>query len=270
VGTTIREGQFRTTYSAAVVAVARGGSRIEGKIGDIVLKAGDTLLLETDEDFVTRQRNSNHFVLISGVENYQPIRHDRAWVALVILLAMVIIASLNWLSLLAAALLAARLMVVTQCCSLSQARQAIDWPLLVTIAAALGIGEAISSSGLAQTMADYCIQLVGGDPWLVLVMVYLLTMLFTELITNNAAAILVFPIAWQAAIDLQVSPLPFVVAVCVAASAGFATPFGYQTNLMVYGPGGYKFSDYLRLGIPLDLLFFIVTVLLAPLVFPFK
>jgi di/tricarboxylate transporter len=112
--------------------------------------------------------------------------------------------------------------------------------------------------------------LVGGDPWLVLVVVYLLTMIFTELITNNAAAILVFPIAWQAASDLQVSPLPFVVAVCIAASAGFATPFGYQTNLMVYGPGGYKFSDYLRLGIPLDLIFFIVTVLLAPLVFPFK
>lgn len=270
VGTNIREGKFRTTYSAAVVAVARGGSRIEGKIGDIVLKAGDTLLLETDEDFVTRQRNSNHFVLISGVENYQPIRHDRAWVALLILLAMVVVASLNWLSLLAAALLAASLMVVSQCCSLSQARQAIDWPLLVTIAAALGIGEAISSSGLAQTVADNCIRLVGGDPWLVLVVVYLLTMIFTELITNNAAAILVFPIAWQAASDLQVSPLPFVVAVCIAASAGFATPFGYQTNLMVYGPGGYKFSDYLRLGIPLDLIFFIVTVLLAPLVFPFK
>jgi di/tricarboxylate transporter len=269
VGTSIREGKFRTTYSAAVVAVARGGTRIEGKIGDIELRAGDTLLLETDEDFVTRQRNSNHFVLISGVENYQPIRHDRAWVALTILVAMVAIVSFNGLSLLAAALVAGCLMVATQCCTLNQARQAIDWPLLVTIAAALGIGEAISTSGLAATIAGNCIQLAGGQPWLVLVVIYLLTMLFTELITNNAAAILVFPIAWQTAADLGVSPMPFVIAVCIAASAGFATPFGYQTNLMVYGPGGYRFSDYLRLGVPLDLIFFVVTVLLAPLAFPF-
>lgn len=269
VGTTIREGKFRTTYSAAVVALARGGRRIEGKIGDIELQAGDTLLLETDEDFVTRQRNSNHFVLISGVENYQPIRHDRAWVALTILAAMVLAVSLNWLSLLAAALVASCLMIATQCCTLNQARQAIDWPLLVTIAAALGIGEAISTSGLAATIAGNCIQLVGRDPWLVLIVIYLLAMVFTELITNNAAAILVFPIAWQSAVDLGVSPLPFVVAVCIAASAGFATPFGYQTNLMVYGPGGYRFSDYMRLGVPLDLIFFVVTILLAPLVFPF-
>ncbi|MFN6112101.1 MAG: SLC13 family permease [Planctomycetota bacterium] len=269
VGTTIREGKFRTTYSAAVVALARGGTRIEGKIGDIELRAGDTLLLETDEDFVTRQRNSNHFVLISGVENYQPIRHDRAWVALTILVAMVAVVSFNGLSLLAAALVAGCLMVALQCCTLNQARQAIDWPLLVTIAAALGIGEAISTSGLAATIAGNCIQLVGGQPWLVLVVVYLLTMVFTELITNNAAAILVFPIAWQSAADLGVSPLPFVITVCIAASVGFATPFGYQTNLMVYGPGGYRFSDYFRLGVPLDLIFFVVTVLLAPVVFPF-
>lgn len=269
VGTTIREGKFRTTYSAAVVALARGGTRVEGKIGDIELRAGDTLLLETDEDFVTRQRNSNHFVLISGVENYQPIRHDRAWVALLILVAMVAVVSFKGLSLLAGALVAGCLMVATQCCTLNQARQSIDWPLLVTIAAALGIGEAISSSGLAATIAGNCIQLVGGQPWLVLIVVYLLTMIFTELITNNAAAILVFPIAWQTAADLGVSPLPFVVAVCIAASAGFATPFGYQTNLMVYGPGGYRFTDYLRLGVPLDLIFFVVTILLTPLVFPF-
>lgn len=269
VGSTIREGKFRTTYSAAVVAVARGGQRVEGKIGDIELQAGDTLLLETDEDFFTRQRNSNHFVLISGVDNYQPIRHDRAWVALAILGVMVLTVSLNWIQLLPAALVAAILMVLTQCCTLNQARQGVDWSLLVTIAAALGIGKAIEQSGLAALVAEQCVTSAGGQPFLVLIVVYVLTMVFTELITNNAAAILVFPIAWQSAENLAVNPMPFVVAVCIAASAGFATPFGYQTNLMVYGPGGYRFTDYLRIGIPLDLLFLAITVSLAPWVFPF-
>lgn len=269
IGTTIREGQFRTTYSAAVVAVTKGGERVQGKIGDIELQAGDTLLLETDEDFVTRQRNSNHFVLISGVENYQPIRHDRAWLAVLILLLMVIAATTGLLSLLAASLIASALMVATQCCTLSQARQAIEWPLLVTIACALAIGQAISQSGLATAVASQFVSLTGGSPFLSLVVIYLMTMLFTELITNNAAAILTFPIAWENAQNLGVNPLPFVVAVCIAASAGFATPFGYQTNLMVFGPGGYKFSDYLRLGIPLDLLFFVIAVSLIPVFFPF-
>jgi di/tricarboxylate transporter len=269
VGTSIRAGQFRTTYNAAVVAVARGSQRVAGKIGDIVLRAGDTLLLETHEDFIQRQRNSSHFYLVSGVENSQPVRHERWWVALVILVAMVAVATIGWLNLLTAALLAAGLMVATQCCSLSQARQSVDWSLLVVIAASLGIGQAIESSGLAKLTAEQIIGVAGGHPWLVLAAVYFVTMIFTELVTNNAAAVLVFPIAVQTASSLGVSPMPFVIAIAVGASAGFATPFGYQTNLMVYGPGGYRFSDYLRVGIPLDLAYMAITVALAPLVWPF-
>jgi di/tricarboxylate transporter len=270
VGTSIREGQFRTIYNAAVVALARGRHRITGKIGDIVLRAGDTLLLEAHEDFVQRQRNSSHFYLVSGVENSQPVLHERWWVALGILVLMVAVASSGWLDLLTAALLAAGLMVVTECCSLGQARQSVDWSLLVVIAASLGIGRAIETSGLADAVASRMIGLAGGHPWLVLAAVYAVTMIFTELITNNAAAVLVFPIAAKSAVSLGVNPMPLVIAIAVAASAGFATPFGYQTNLMVYGPGGYRFSDYLRIGIPLDLLFMVITVTLAPLVWPFN
>jgi di/tricarboxylate transporter len=269
VGTSIREGEFRAFYNAAVVAVARGGERVQGKIGDIVLQPGDTLLLETDEDFLLRQRNSSHFFLVSGVENSTPVRRDRAWVALALLVAMVAVASFNWLDLLTAAFVTAGWMIALQCCSVSQARQSIDWSLLVVIAAALGIGKAIDMSGLAEYMAEHIIGLAGGHPWAVLAAVYFVAMVFTELITNNAAAVLVFPIAMAAARSLSADPMPFVIAIAIGASAGFATPFGYQTNLMVYGPGGYRFTDYLRVGVPLDLLFMAVTVALTPFVFPF-
>jgi di/tricarboxylate transporter len=269
VGTSIREGEFRAYYNAAVVAVARGGERLKGKIGDIVLEPGDTLLLETDEDFLIRQRNSSHFFLVSGVENADPVRRDRAWVALGLLVAMIVVSTIGWLDLLTAAFIAAGWMLALGCCSLSQARQSVDWSLLVVIAAALGLGKAIQMSGLADVVAQQIIGFAGGHPWWVLAAVYFVTMIFTELITNNAAAVLVFPIAMSAADSLSASKMPFVIAIAIGASAGFATPFGYQTNLMVYGPGGYRFTDYLRAGIPLDLLFMAVTVALTPYMFPF-
>lgn len=269
IGTSIRAGEFRSYYNAAVVAVARGGVRVQGKIGDIVLEPGDTLLMETDEDFLLRQRNSSHFFLVSGVENSHPVRRDRAWVALALLVAMIVVSAWGWIDLLTAAFLVAGLMVVLGCCSVNQARQSVDWSLLVVIAASLGIGKAIDMSGLADVVATKIVGYAGGHPWLVLAAVYLVTMIFTELITNNAAAVLVLPIALSSAKSLDVNYLPFVIAVAVGASAGFATPFGYQTNLMVYGPGGYRFTDYLRVGIPLDLLFMAITVALAPIVFPF-
>ena len=153
IGTSIREGEFRSYYNAAVVAVARGGERVPGKIGDIVLEPGDTLLLETDEDFLLRQRNSSHFFLVSGVENSQPVRRDRAWVALGLLVAMIVVSTFGWLDLLTAAFIAAGWMIALGCCSVSQARQSIDWSLLVVIAAALGIGKAIEMSGLADVVA---------------------------------------------------------------------------------------------------------------------
>jgi di/tricarboxylate transporter len=269
VGTSIREGEFRSYYNAAVVAVARGGERLRGKIGDIVLEPGDTLLLETDEDFLLRQRNSSHFFLVSGVANSQPVRRDRAWVALALLTTMIAVATLGWLNLLTAAFIAAGLMIAVGCCSVNQARQSIDWSLLVVIAAALGVGKSIEMSGLADVVAAEIIGFAGGHPWWVLVAVYFVTMVFTELVTNNAAAVLIYPIAMSAAHSLNADAMPFIIAIAIGASAGFATPFGYQTNLMVYGPGGYRFTDYLRLGIPLDLVYMAVTVVLTPIVFPF-
>ncbi len=269
VGSTVRDGQFRSTYDAAIIAIGRGSERVSGKIGDAILQTGDLLLIESDEGFATRQRDSKHFFLVSGVENSSPPRYDRAWIAIGILLTMVTSVALGWLDLLTGALVASGLMLATRCCSIGQARQSIDWSLVVVIAASIGIGKAVEQSGLAEVIASNVIGIAGGHPWSVLLAVYLITMVFTELITNNAAAVLVFPIAMSAAERLDVSPVPYAIAIAVAASAGFATPFGYQTHLMVYGPGGYRFVDYLRLGIPLDLIFLVVTVAIAPIVWPF-
>lgn len=270
VGQTIREGRFRTVYSAAVIALARNGERVRRKLGDIVLEAGDTLLLEAHPEFADRHRNSRDFFLVSRVEDSTPARHERAWLALAILGGMVLAAGAGWLSMLNAALVAAALMLLTGCCSDVAARRNIDWPVLLMIGASLGLGRAMDVTGAARTITGTVLGVVGADPWIALVAVYGLTMLFTEVMSNNAAAVLVFPIAMATANTLGVSHLPFVMAIMMAASCGFATPIGYQTNLMVYGPGGYRFGDYLRFGGLLNLLVGIVTVVVVPLVWPFR
>ena len=268
-GRSIREGRFRTSYNAAVIAVARSGERVQKKIGDIVLQPGDTLLLEARASFAEQHRNSRDFYLVSRIDDSAPPRHDRAATALAILAAMVTAAAFGWLSILNAAMLAAGGMIMTRCCSPSAALRAVDWQVLLAIGSAFGLGAALERSGAAATVATSLLGLAGDDALVALVVVYLLTMVFTELITNNAAAVLVFPIALQAARQLGVDAMPFVIAIMMAASASFSTPIGYQTNLMVYGPGGYRFSDFQRIGIPLNLLLFAVSILLIPRIWAF-
>ena len=268
-GREIREGRFRSTYDAVVIAVARNGERLKQKIGDIRLEAGDTLLLETSVAFRERQRSNRDFYLVSEVRGSTPPRHDRAWIACATLVAMVLAASLEIVPMSAAAFVAAAVVICTHCITPNEARKSIEWESLFLIAASFGLARAMEKTGLAELIAHSTISAAGEHPQALLAAIYLVTMVFTELMSNNAAAVLVFPIAWQTAADLGVNPMPFVMAVTVAASCGFATPMGYQTNLMVYGPGGYKFSDYVRFGGPLNLLVMAVTVLLAPLIWPF-
>lgn len=269
VGMTIREGRFRAVYDAAVIALARNGERVNKKLGDIVLQAGDTLLLEAHPEFADRHKNGRDFFLVSRIEDSTPARHDRIWVALAILSGMVLVAGQGWLSMLNAAMLAAGLMIITGCCSGAVARRSIDWQVLIVIGASFGLGRAMEATGAARMIAETVLSQTGGNPWVALLIVYGLTMCFTEVISNNAAAVLVFPIAMATATTLEVSHLPFVMAIMIAASCGFATPIGYQTNLMVYGPGGYHFRDYLRFGGVLNVLISAVTVALIPWVWPF-
>jgi di/tricarboxylate transporter len=266
---TIREGRFRTVYNAAVIAVARNGARLRKKIGDIVLQPGDTLLLEAHPWFAEQQRNARDFFLVSRIEDSTPRRHDRAWIALSILFSMVLIAGAGWLSVLNTALLGAGLMVATRCCSASEAQRSIDWRVLLVIASSIGIGRAMQASGAAATIAETFIGMAGGRPWFALAAIYGVTMLFTELISHHASVVLVFPIALATTTSLQVNFMPFIIVMMIAASGGFAMPIGCQTNLMVYGPGGYRFSDYLRIGGPLNLIIWTIAVALAPLVWHF-
>ena len=269
VGKTIRDGRFRNVYNAVVVAVGRNGERLQKKIGDIVLRAGDTLLVEAHPSFADQQRNSRDFFLVSRLEDSNPPSHDRALLAVGLLIAMVLAVSFDWVSMLEASLVTAGAMIFTRCVSTEGARRSIDWEVLLAIAASFAVGMALEKTGAAREIADRMIALAGGNPWISLAVLYGVTLLATELITNNAAAALMFPFAMDTASGLDVNFMPFVIAVMMAASAGFATPIGYQTNLMVYGPGGYRFSDYLKMGIPLDILVWVITVAIAPLVWPF-
>jgi di/tricarboxylate transporter len=269
VGKTIGEGEFRSVYNAVVLAIARNGDRLTGKIADIKLRAGDTLLVESHAGFIPRQRDSRDFFLVSAIEDSVPVQAEKAPLALVILLLMVVFVAFNWLSMLNAALLAAAAMLATGCCSFGQARKSVEWNVLIVIAAALGLGRALDKTGAAETISTGMLSLAGNNPHVALTLVYIVAALFTEVITNNAVAALIFPVAMSTATRLGVNPMPFVICLMIAASSSFATPIGYQTNMMVYGPGGYRFSDYFKIGIPLTAVIGTITVVFAPLIWPF-
>ncbi|MEJ2666054.1 MAG: SLC13 family permease [Deinococcales bacterium] len=269
IGRSIREGHFRSRYGAVVIAVARNNRRIEQKIGDIHLRPGDTLLLETQPDFAERQRNTRDFYLVSAVPDSAPPRFALAPVAGGVLLAMVLAVALGWLPLLTGALLAAALMVIARALPGAAVRRAIDWQVLIVIGCALGVGQAMTTSGLAGSVAHGLSTLAGASPLANLALLYLATALFTALLTNSAAAVLMFPVAASMAGSLHASVLPFAVTLMLAASASFATPVGYQTNLMVLGPGGYRFRDFVRIGLPVTLVTAVVALVVIPLVWPF-
>ena len=268
VGRSIRVGRFRERYQAAVIAVSRGSRQLQGKIGDIVLRPGDTLLVETHPAFIDQHRDSRDFYLVSGVSDSSAVRHEKARIALPIMALMVILAASPWLTMFNAALLAVIALITTRCVNMSEALRAIRWDVLLIIGAAIGLGQALSNSGAAEVIGQQVLTLTADQPLLTLLAIYLLTSVTTEAVTNNAAAVLIFPIAMAAAEALGVSPMPFVVAIMVAASAAFATPIGYQTNLMVMGPGGYRFLDYVRFGLPLNLLVMATAMMIIPRIWP--
>jgi len=269
IGKTVREGEFRSVYDAVIIAVARNGELVRKRIGDIELRAGDTLLLEARPSFVKDQRNSRDFFLVSRLEQGVVPRHRKAWLAIAILFGMAAVVTLDLMPVVTAAVVAAGLMIGTRCLDWTVARRAVDLQVILVIAATLGLGKALEVTGAAAAIAGALVQSAGGHPWATLIVIYGVTMLFTELITNNAAAALVFPIALAAANALEVDLRPFAIAITMAASASFATPIGYQTNLMVLGPGGYRFSDYFRIGIPMSLLLWGIASFLIPRLWSF-
>jgi di/tricarboxylate transporter len=182
---------------------------------------------------------------------------------------MVAIAALGVLSMMQAALVAALAMLASRCTSVEAARSSVDWQVVLVIGSSIGVGHAMEASGLAGASAAAVIARVGHAPFLALVALFVLASAFSQVITNNAAVVLMFPIAISTAAGLGVDPMPFVMAIVMAAAAAVATPIGYQTNLMVYGPGGYVFNDFLRAGVPLLLVTATVALLVIPRVWPF-
>lgn len=293
IGRNVREANFRQRYNAAVVAVHRNGERLTNKIGNIRLEPGDTLLLQTHAEFVEAYRNSRDFYLVSTVGESSARRHDRALVAGGLFLLMIL-----WLTICGlfgdqllvgnfftnnpqaiAAMAIVVLMIGTRAMTSEEARSAIDLQVIVTIAAAIGLGQALKTSGAAAFIATNLVEGVQSagispalQPYLLLGLIYLVTAVFTEMITNVAVAAMMIPIAVGVALagpDGGYETRPFIIAVALAASLSFATPIGYQTNLMVMGPGGYRPADYLRVGLPLTALLVIVAVVLIPLAWPF-
>jgi di/tricarboxylate transporter len=269
VGKTLREAEFRERYQAAVLAIHRAGQRVNAKLGTVRLKEGDTLLLLSDDGFAPRWRDRSDFLLVSRLGGAPPASSRQALFVGLLTFAVVVVAGLGVLPILEATLVAATVLVLTRVLSPSQARAAVDLDVLVVIGAAFGLGAAIERSGLADLLGR---AVVGGTaqlgPVAVLAAVALATMLLTELITNNAAAVLLFPVAMAVASQLDLNPRAFAVAVTIAASTSFLTPIGYQTNMMVYGMGGYRFGDFVRLGIPVTLVSLAAIVIFVPLFWP--
>lgn len=269
IGEAIRDARFRDRYGAVVLAVARNGERVKGNLGTIKLTAGDTLLLEARPAFVTRQRHNKDFLLVNDTNSEAP-RHEKAILAWVILGALVLAAGFDVVSMLDASLVGAGLMIATGCCSTDQAEKSLDLRVLVTIGASFALGAALEKTGVASLLASRLIDLSGGRPWLLLALVYVAVSLLTEAITNNSAAILVLPVVIGVCEKAGLNEVPFVFAVMMAASASFATPIGYQTNLMVHGPGGYRFSDFVRVGVPMNVFIGVVSVALILLLWPLR
>jgi len=249
-----------------VLAVARGGDRVPGNLGNIRLRPGDVLLLEARPAFVSRQRYNKDFLLINDLDTEAP-RHDRALLSWGILLVLVGLAACGLMSMLNAALVGAALVILTGCCSVGQAQKAVDMPVVLTIAASFALGGALEQTGAASYLAEAVVGFSGSNVLLALALVYLVVSILTEMLTNNAAAIVMVPVVLSLTSAMGVDAEPFMFAIMLAASASFATPLGYQTNMMVMGPGGYRFGDYVRVGLPLNLLIGLASIGVIALVY---
>ncbi len=265
----IKDVNFRGRYDAVVLAIKRDGRKLDTGLGGTVLKSGDTILLLAGADF-SKRVDSSDFYLLSKTENIVPVDSRKVWITVLSLVFMIVLSAVGVLDIFYGAMIVFAVLLLSRTLTASEARRSIEINVLIVIASSFGLGIAIEKTGLASMIAGSVIEYSAGWGLVgALAAVSLAVTLLTELITNNAAVALVFPVAMSVADKADASPIPFALAVAIAASASFATPIGYQTNLMVQGPGGYKFSDYLKIGVPMNLIYFVVSVLLIPVFFKF-
>ncbi|MGJ9458647.1 SLC13 family permease [Oceanobacillus sp. CF4.6] len=259
----IKQSKFRSRYDAGVIAVHRKNERIASKIGDIVLKPGDSLLLLAGTDFVEKFNQSNDFYVLTPLPTPESLKRNtkKGKLSIIIFIGMILMVTFGVLSMLKGMAMAVVLLLLTRIITAEEAKRYIHFDVLLLISCSFGIGLAMSKTGLAGWIAEGLLAV--GKPlglFAILLLIYVLTNIFTELITNSAAAILMIPIGLEMAESLQLDPIGFAVTIAIASSASFITPIGYQTNLIVYGPGGYKFTDYIKIGTPLSVIVMAITV----------
>lgn len=279
----LRQFNFFRHYGAVVKEVKRSGQRIPGNLDDIVLQEGDSLILWGDDTFIPTWGESSVFLILSnGKESEKPISTKKRWFALALFLFMIAGATIGELPATKEAFPEVKLdmfffvcvttiiMAWTKIFPARKYTKYISWDILITIACAFAISKAIENSGVATLAARYIISLSETfGAHMLLAMTFLITAFFSQLITNNAAAALGFPVALSVATQLGVNPMPFFMVICVAASTSFCTPICYQTNMIVQGIGGYSFMDFVKIGTPLTLIVFLMAVFLAPVIWPF-
>ena len=265
VGKTLKEMEFRERFHAVVIGIQRQSEEIRGAIGNLPIEAGDLLLIESKEGFDERANNDkDNFYLVTQKGARQLPVNSKSRLALMLTLGMIVVATLGIIPIVTAAMITAGIMIYTGCLRKGQIAGALNIPILLVIAAAIGMGQAIETTGLAVMAAgvinDYTTFL---GPIAVIAGIYILTNILTELITNNAAAVLMLPIALALGVESGITAHAMAVTVAVAASASFLTPIGYQTNLMVMGAGKYRFKDYLKAGFPVTIFMMILTIFMV-------
>ena len=269
-GKTLKECAFREKFDAAVVAIRRGHEQLSGGLGQITLRAGDTLMLVPGKEFRQHRKMVREFVMIS--ESTVSARLDNVQSRFVLLgfISTLVISLTGMMDLTKALLALLVVFMITGVLSIDEIKRRFPVELTVIVGSALGLANIMVDNGVAQMLGDTLLELFGSWGMIgAFVAVYFFTLILTELITNNAAAALAFPIAYSIAIGYGVDPRPFIMAVIFGASASFISPYGYQTNLMVYSAGNYQFSDYLRIGVPLSVVYSAVVLVMIPIIFPF-
>ncbi len=268
VGYRLADLNLRRQYSVYILAIHRQGENLGGNFDQVRLAFGDTILLEGPPEGLKRLFEQGALVSLSEPTE-QPLRRHLGWLALSALVGVLVLASFEVLPISALALIASVVVIVGGCLDADEAYSSLRWPMLMLIFGSLALGRAMETSGAAQIVVDGVMQLIAGmSPFVILSIVYLLTMILTEFLSNNATAILLTPIAVGLAHGIGADPRPFVVAVMLASSNAFATPIGYQTNTFVFNAGGYRFTDFVKIGLPLNIIIWLSASVLIPLAFP--
>ena len=269
IGKSLKSANFRARYGLTVLAIWREEKSIAGRLGDAQLKLGDTLLVQGRKERIEEAGNDISFLLLSEREEPK-LRTSKAPLNLVIFVSMITMVGLGWLHISVAAVLGAVLSVLSGCLTMDEAYKSIEWKSVYLIAGMLPMGIAMENTGTANFLSEQMIGLVGGlGPRGIMIGLFMLTTILTAFMSNAAAAVLVAPIAIQTSFSLGLEPHAFVMGTAIAASNSFVTPIGHQACVLVYGPGGYRFFDFARVGLPLTILIWVLMAIFLPIFFPF-